>query len=355
MPILGNYVVRSVLAYTMLVLLVLIALGTLFLFLSQQDDIGTGDYSSTEAMIFVALNLPTYIAQFLPVAALIGSLFALGNLARGSELVVMRASGVTTLRFCGWLAMAGILLAAIMVLLGEFIAPPLERYARQLKTFSKFSEVSFAGKSATWVRDGQAMISIEQQTGTDKYGGIQIFLFDTDRRLVTVATARAARVQGNNQWLLEDYAETRFTDEGTQTSRSATREVRSSISPDFLGLAVVEPGTMGLRGLRDYANYLRANDLTADRYEVAFWSRIARIFAVLLVVMLALPFALGPMRSSGQGARAVIGILIGAGFILLSNTLESSGQLLGLPPLVVGWLPSAILAMLTLVLLARAR
>ena len=72
MPILGNYVVRSVLAYTMLVLLVLIALGTLFLFLSQQDDIGTGDYSSTEAMIFVALNLPTYIAQFLPVAALIG-------------------------------------------------------------------------------------------------------------------------------------------------------------------------------------------------------------------------------------------------------------------------------------------
>jgi len=112
---------------------------------------------------------------------------------------------------------------------------------------------------------------------------------------------------------------------------------------------------MGLRGLRDYANYLRMNDLTADRYEVAFWSRIARIFAVLLVVMLALPFALGPMRSSGQGARAVIGILIGAGFILLSNTLESSGQLLGLPPLVVGWLPSAILAMLTVVLLARAR
>ena len=74
-----------------------------------------------------------------------------------------------------------------------------------------------------------------------------------------------------------------------------------------------------------------------------------------MVVMLALPFALGPMRSSGQGARAVIGILIGAGFVLFSRTVESSGQLLGLPPMVVGWVPTASLALLTIFLLARAR
>jgi lipopolysaccharide export LptBFGC system permease protein LptF len=71
--------------------------------------------------------------------------------------------------------------------------------------------------------------------------------------------------------------------------------------------------------------------------------------------MLALPFALGPMRASGQGARTVIGILIGAGFVLLSQTLENSGQLFDLPPWVVGWGPTAILAALTFVLLARTR
>ena len=61
------------------------------------------------------------------------------------------------------------------------------------------------------------------------------------------------------------------------------------------------------------------------------------------------------MRSSGQGARAVIGILIGAAFVLLSQTLESSGQLFDLPPLVVGWGPTVLLAALTAGLLARAR
>ena len=75
----------------------------------------------------------------------------------------------------------------------------------------------------------------------------------------------------------------------------------------------------------------------------------------LLVVILALPFALGPMRSSGQGARTVIGILIGAGFMLLSQTLESGGQLIGVPPWLVGWSPTFGLAALTGVLLWRTR
>lgn len=355
MPKLGSYLVRNVLAYTGLVMLVLLALGTLFLFIGQQDDIGTGDYSATEAMIFVALNLPTYMAQFLPVAALIGSLLALGNLARGSELIVMRASGVTTWRFCSWLAVAGIVLAVLMILMGEFVAPPLERYARQLKVFSKYSEFGFAGKRGTWVRDGPAMISVDQQTDTAQFGGIQIFVFDDKRRLVTAAAAESASVTGNNEWSLEGYVETRFTRDGTETSEAARREVQSSVSPEFLGLAVVEPETMGLRDLRKYAEHLESNSLNADRYETAFWSRIARTAAIVVVIILALPFSLGPNRSAGQGARAVIGIMIGAGYILLSRMVESSGELLDLPPLVVGWIPTTALVALTAFLLVRAR
>jgi lipopolysaccharide export system permease protein len=118
MALLGRYIVRGILGYTTLVMLVLLALGALFLFIGQQDDIGTGSYTVREAMLFVALNLPSYLFELLPVAALIGALLALGNLARGSELVVMRTSGIGTLRFCGWLGTAGVILGALMFLLG---------------------------------------------------------------------------------------------------------------------------------------------------------------------------------------------------------------------------------------------
>ena len=355
MPILGAYLVRTIIGYTALVMLVLIALGALFLFIGQQDDIGTGSYSASQAMLFVALNLPSYVFQLLPVGTLIGALLGLGNLSRGSELVVMRASGITTLRFCVWLSSAGLILALLMVVLGEFVAPPLEKYGRQLKVFSKYSEFSFAGNRGTWVRDGDTIISVEQQSADSRYGGVQVFRFDGQRRLLSVGRAEAASVDDGNRWRLEGYSQTWFANGGTTAENAAVKEIKTSLSADFLGLAVVEPGTMGIRDLMYYIAHLQRNDLDSSQFEVALWARAARVVALVLVVLLALPFALGPMRASGQGARTVVGILIGAGFVLLSQTLENSGRLFDIAPWVVAWTPTAVLAALTMVLLARAR
>jgi lipopolysaccharide export system permease protein len=354
-PILGRYILRTVFGYTALTLLVLLALGALFLFINEQDDIGTGSYTAAQAMMYVLLNLPNFACQLLPVAALIGALLGLGNLARGSELVVMRASGITTAQFCGWLAVAGIILALLMVAVGEFVAPPLEKYGRQVKVFSKYSEFSFAGNRGTWVRDGDKIISVEEQSAESRFGGVQVFSFDADRHVLSIGRAESASVNRKNEWRLENYAETRFANGGTEVKKEPVEEIRSTLSPDFLGLAVIEPQAMGLRDLLSYIDHLHRNDLEAVRFEVAFWSRTARIAALLLVLILALPFALGPMRASGQGARTVVGILIGAGFVLMSQTLENSGQLLGLSPLLTGWLPTALLAALTMGMLTRVR
>jgi lipopolysaccharide export system permease protein len=356
MGVLGRYLVRTILAYTLLVMLVLLALGALFMFIGQQDDIGVGNYTATQALLFVALNVPSYLFQLLPVSALIGALLGLGNLARGSELVVMRASGVTTARFCAWLGVAGMLLAALMFVIGEYVAPPLGQYARQMKVFAKFDEFRLAGNSATWVRDGNTIISVDQQSGSARFGGIKVFQVDPSRRLLAVGRAESASVPGDQVWRLENYVGTTFAADGTAgLVREAQRDVQTSLSSEFLGLAVTEPDAMGMRDLRDYISHLRRNDLQSSKFEAAFWSRIARFVAVPLVIMLALPFCLGSMRNSGQGARTVIGVLIGAGFVLLSRMLESSGQLFGLQPWLVGWLPTAVLAAVTGTLLWRNR
>jgi lipopolysaccharide export system permease protein len=355
MPILARYILRTVFAYTALVLAVLLVLGGLFLFINEQDDIGTGSYTATQAMTYVFFNLPNFACQLLPVAALIGALLGLGNLARGSELVVMRASGVTTARFCLWLAVAGLVMAVLMAGVGEFVAPPLEKYGRQVKVFSKYSEFSFSGSRGAWVRDGDAIISVEQQSAKSRFGGVQIFRFGPGRELLDAGRADAASVEEGHGWRLENYAETSFTGDGTTARKSAAEDFRSVLSPDFLGLAVVEPQAMGLRDLKAYVEHLRRNSLDSSRFEVALWSRVARFVAIMLVIVLALPFSLGPMRSTGQGARSVLGILIGAGFVFVSQALENSGQILGLSPLVTGWLPTALLGVLTFGMLLRTR
>ena len=135
----------------------------------------------------------------MPIAVLIGALLGLGTLARGSELTVMRAAGISVWRIAGSVAMAGLLLVLLAVVCGEFLAPPLQAMAKQQKLLSKFSTITFAGRGGAWVRDGNLLINVSQQSGRGEFGGMRIFELTPDHELTSVATAstatRAARRQ----------------------------------------------------------------------------------------------------------------------------------------------------------------
>src|SRR5690606_38617464 len=119
--------------------------------------------------------------------------------------------------------------------------------------------------------------------------------------------------------------------------------------------AVFDPDSLPVRGLYGYIRHLNANGLEARAYETAFWARIARTVAVAIIVVLAVPFAFGPMRSTGTGARTVVGIMIGVVFLLLANMLESGGAVFELRPFVVVWGPTIMLAIVTFSPVARVR
>ncbi len=87
----------------------------------------------------------------------------------------------------------------------------------------------------------------------------------------------------------------------------------------------------------------------------AFWSRIARTVAIVFAVLLAIPFVLGSLRSSGAGTRTLMGLLLGICFFLAQRLIESGTIVFDLNPLVLAWLPTALLGSVTLALLARAR
>jgi lipopolysaccharide export system permease protein len=131
--------------------------------------------------------------------------------------------------------------------------------------------------------------------------------------------------------------------------------MRTHLSPEFLGLAVLEPESLPGMGLLSYIHHLKQNGLDARAYETAFWARIARTVAVAIIVVLAVPFAFGPLRSTGTGARTVVGIMIGVVFFLLARMLESGGEVFELPPVMIAWLPTALLALITTVAVSRVR
>jgi lipopolysaccharide export system permease protein len=353
--ILARYVMRTVIGHTALVTLVLLVLSALYLFVSQQDDVGVGTFGVDDAFWFGLLNLPQYAFDLLPIASLIGALLALGNLARSLELVVVRAAGVSTMRIGLWVAGAGLVLMMITAVIGEFIAPPLEQYARQMKMFEKFRDFSMTGNRSAWAKDGDSIISVRQQSADNRYGGVYVFKFDERRRLTAMGRAGNASIGSDSRWKLDNYRESRILRDQVVPSTKPHAELETDLSPEFLGLAVFNPESLPVRGLFSYVQHLRSNGLDSQPYETALWARVARTVAVAIIVVLAVPFAFGPMRSTGTGARTVVGIMIGVAFFLLAKMLESGGAVFELPPIVIGWAPTLLLALITMFALARVK
>ena len=355
MNLLDRYVIRAMLGGVFVVLLALLALGALFLFANQQDDIGVGTYSALDAFWFVLLNLPQQVYELMPISVLIGALLGLGTLARGSELTVMRAAGISVWRIAGSVSMAGVILMVVALICGELLAPPMQDMAKRQKALSKFSNISFASRGGAWVRDGNLLINVMQQSGRAEFGGMRIYELTPDFQLASVATASTASVQSDGKWKLTRYALTRFGGETIEADRLASREFESAVGGDFLGLTVAEPRQLETRVLWQLVKHLKDNRLDARPQEFAFWSRIARTTAILFTALLAVPFVFGNLRNSGAGTRLLIGVLIGMSFFFVQRTLESGAVVFDASPLVLAWLPTSVLAVAALILIARTR
>jgi lipopolysaccharide export system permease protein len=359
MTLLDRYLARQILWFTLLVMAVFVCLAALFVFIEQQGDVGTGSFGMLDAVFVTLLRVPQQGFQLLPIGALIGALVGLGNLARGSELIVVRAAGVSVIRVALAAGGAGLLLFTGGALIGEVLAPPLEAYADQVKTFAKFDRVSFAGRAGIWVKDGDRIVSIAQQAADNSFGGVYVYVVadgpDGRQRLAALAHADSAALIGGQKWQLTNYADSLYGDEGVATRHLPRFDVESAVTPEFLGIAVVNADALPIRGLYRYVQHLKANGLETRTWEVALWSRIARSASTVLMCMLAVPFVFGPLRSAGAGSRTVIGIVIGVVYFLINRMLESSGDVYGLDPLVVAWAPAALLAFATAVAIVRAR
>lgn len=356
MNLLERYVAAATLKSTGLVLIVLVGIMSFLDFASQLGDIGVAQFGLAQALAYVALGIPRTIFDVLPAAALLGALLGLGNLAVHRELTVMRASGVSPLRLVGAVALAGVVLMAVMILLGESLAPSLGAYAREMRTRALVKNVDLGGDQSAWLKQGDHIIHLRRPAGgVGIGGGVLLFQLGKDHSLLQVARADSVGVGPDDHWLLANFAETRFSPRGISTHSEPGAERTYDLNPDLLGLSVVREDYLDTAGLKRYIDYLQTNDLDATRYLIAYWTRIANMVSVVLMTVLALPFVFGSLRSAGTGARLIVGLIIGLSYYVVVQLLANSGEVFGLDPLFVAWAPLAALFVITATAVLRMR
>ncbi len=352
--LLSGYLMRSILISTLLVLVVLLALAGLFEFIGQIDNL-QGEFGVPQALMYAGLRLPQLAFEMLPIAVLIGSLLALGALATHSELVVMRTAGLSVTQLAGMVALSGFVLMVVTALIGEFIGPPLDYFARNLRNETRLEQDSQELGNSAWVKDGNMILHLQRVTSEFEFGRIYVFQFDDKDELRSIAQAENSGIDDADQWILENYRETRFVDDAVDIVESPLEVESFSIKGDMLGITLVKPVSLSARGLLSYISYLKRNDLSSVRYEMELWSRIASTAAVVIMPVLALAFVFGSLRSAGAGSRLMVGVMIGLGYFLASETLANSGQVFDLDPALVTSLPTLALMLVTLFALSRVR
>ena len=351
MRIINGYLFRAVAGSTGLVLLVLVSLGGFMQFVSQLDDLGQGSYNMFTAIQYVLLKMPRLAHGMLPVSVLLGALLGLGALASGSELIILQAAGVSVKRLAGSVALTGVAIAVVGGAIGEFVAPELDLYARQMRAMAKSGDADITGASA-WLREGDKIFNVRPSIDGIEYAGVYVFrMGDGDRMLTGIGRADSFEAE-DDIWVFKNYQEPLLGIDGVSIGDEIDDEQVNKLN-DLLSITAVKDSSLTIAELYNYVQYLKSNGLDADRYEIAFWSRVATVAGIAVMCVLAIPFVFGSLRTTGAGARMIVGVLIGVGYFLLSRTMADSGAVFDLSPFIVAWLPTLLLAGGTAVALRR--
>lgn len=346
------YVAREVVLATLVVFIALLLLFAFFDLVEQMKDLGRGGYQLRHILLHVLLSAPNHVYELFPIAALIGTLFALAQLVASSEYTVMRASGVSVARMAGVLISIGLAFGALTFAVGEFVAPPAEQFAQRLRSRAISGIVAQEFRSGLWLKDGTSFVNVLEVAPDASLKGLRIYDFDKDYKLLTLRYAATAVYQGANRWLLTDVAQTTFKNLGTSVSRDPRMIWQSVLEPSLLNVLLMRPDKMSAWSLYSYAQHLRENRQKALRYEIALWTKGVYPLAVVVMMVLALPFAYSQARQGGVGAKIFIGIMIGLTFYFLNRLFAHMGLLNDWPAFAGAVVPTLLFLCMAVVILA---
>ncbi|ARU89431.1 LPS export ABC transporter permease LptG [Pseudomonas sp. M30-35] len=349
---LDRYIGKQVFLAILSVLGIIVALALLFAFIDELGDVDE-KYGLTNAAWYVFLTAPRRTYEMLPMAALIGCLIGLGSLASNSELTIMRAAGVSIRRIV-WAVMKPMLVLMFAgILIGEYLAPWSENMAQADRAMAQGAGDAQSSKRGLWHRQGEEYVHINAVQPNGVLFGVTRYQFDKERHLLSSSFSRKAQYQGDH-WLLDDVTTTHFKERSTEVVKAPSERWDVELNPQLLSTVVLEPGALSISGLWRYADYLSEQGLNNSQYWLAFWTKVLQPIVTAALVLMAISFIFGPLRSVTLGQRVFTGVLVGFVFQIAQDLLGPSSLVFGFSPLLAVLVPAGICAVAGGWLLRRA-
>lgn len=339
-PTVSRYMARMFLVRSAAVLAALVlVLQALDLLGESEKILAVAGNDNGDLWYYVSMRTPQIIQRFLPFSVLLGTLITMVTLNQNSEVISMKASGLSAHQVLAPLILASLGVAAVTFAFNERIV------TRATATLNRWQKVEYANipmdsrvQSDIWVRDGTNLINagtVEGRGADTRLGDITIY-DRTGGELSAIVKARSGHLLGTG-WRLDKA--TRFDVKRGVRSDLGSITVAAGVRPDQFTLANVDPDGKSFLDLWDAIDDLEAAGRPTASLKASLWHKISGPLSTVLMPLLAAVAAFGVARSGKLFVRAVIGMALGFAYFVADNFGLAMGDLGAYPPLLAAWGP----------------
>lgn len=350
-----RYIISTVLQSIAVILSILIVLQVFILFMNQMGDMGRGAYHLKEAFIYVLLRLPYDLSNSFPIVCLLGCLVGLSILANHSELVILRTSGLSIAGVIKIVATAGIGLILVVMVLTETFLPKMLYKANNLKLEALNNGQLFRQAQSLWFRHQENFWYVAGILDAYELSDVTVFSKDKNNHVHAIENFQKL-LWKDGHWVGISAEMTYFSKDHKMSRFQADLldKIKLPLGPGFFKHIERTPDEMSINSLYHRIHHLQAHqDMSKEK--LIFWQRLLQPLNTLLMMILAIPFIFGPLRSSTMGAKLIVGIAMGFGFYIMNQLFGFMSQVYQIKPFIGAILPFIIFSLLGTYLLKHTR
>ena len=356
MKIRDRYIAKTLLMYSLVVMLVWLSIYSFFNFLSELNSVGTSNYTIFEAIKFIVLRIPEVAYDQASAVILLGCLLGMGNLASTGQLLIFRVSGLSVLRTVWITVKNAIILIFLLILIGEIFAPVLTKYAENERA-SALGQASLSNnQDGFWIRDGDNFINVENNVDGSFFSGITIFEVNRFNKIESIINSDSANFDGKSLNLNETdiysiSASNKF--ENIDLKERNTYNKSVAFDKDLIASLEKEPGDLSTYTIFKQIQFLTDNKLRAGVFEVELYQRLVKPISLIAMILIAMLFIFGSNRDTTLGRKIFFGVAIALSFELISRIGGAMSLSFELNPLLSSFALPLLVISITIAMLIK--
>lgn len=308
----------------------------------------------SELLTYVSLRAPQLIERFLPFAVLLATIVTLATLNQNSEVVSMKAAGLSAHQVLAPLLLTSFAIALLSFTFNDRIVAPATATlaAWEAAEYGPIPEDPNS-RPNVWVRDGNMIIQAKTVIGKGsetRLRGVTAFIRDDEDTLRETISAPVAQYTGKG-WLLENVE--RFELLTGNSSKVDTLLIGSDVTPDQFTLSNINPSGLSFAELGKTISDMQLAGRRTTDLETTYWHKISGPLSAVLMPLLGAVAAFGLARSGRLFFRAVIGMMLGFTYFVADNFALAMGNLEVYPPMLAAWAPFVLFLLIGETVLVR--